>query len=195
MPRIKKTCSAVIVTQHTNAYNSIASVVKTVFQPISAATSIVQARQMLSHDSVDAVIINTPASDEFGIDAAIDIAMRYNVSVMVIVKAEIYDKVVYQTKGTGVMVMTRPLRSQTLMESSNLMTAMHEKIIAMAEENARLRKRLDEMSLVTRAKCLLIEKRSMTEENAHYYLEKSAMDQGLSKKEVAQHLIRVLEEE
>ena len=47
------------------------------------------------------------------------------------------------------------------------------------------------MSIVTKAKCLLIQMRQMTEEEAHYYLEKRAMDEGLSKREVAMGIINM----
>ena len=74
------------------------------------------------------------------------------------------------------------------------MDAMRLKIFTLNEQNEKLRRRLDEMGLITRAKCLLIEKRHLTEEEAHRYLEQEAMNHSLTKREVAQDVIRELED-
>jgi ATP-dependent Clp protease ATP-binding subunit ClpC len=58
------------------------------------------------------------------------------------------------------------------------------------KELARLRKNLSEIRVITRAKLYLIQTRGMTEEEAHYYLEKEAMDRSLTKKEVAEEILR-----
>ena len=190
MARTEYSCNALIVTKSTNAYNSIATVVKSVFTKTTQAASIVQARQRLASGDIRALIINTPAADEFGIEAAIDLSFRHTIAILLIVKADIYDRVNYQTQGTGILVLTRPLKGQILVEAANIMKATQSRMAVMAAENAKLRKRLDELGLITRAKCLLIEHEHLTEDMAHHTLEKTAMDQGLSKKEVAVQIIR-----
>jgi response regulator NasT len=57
------------------------------------------------------------------------------------------------------------------------------------KELARLRKNLSEVRTITRAKIRLIQTRQMTEEEAHYYLEKEAMDRSLTKREVAEEIL------
>ena len=61
------------------------------------------------------------------------------------------------------------------------------------KELARLRKSLSEIRIITRAKIHLMQAKQMTEEEAHYYLEKEAMDRSLSKKEVAEEILQSLE--
>ena len=58
-----------------------------------------------------------------------------------------------------------------------------------------LMKKIDEIRLVDRAKCLLIEKFHYSEEKAHYTIEKKAMDNRLSRLQVAQIIIRHIEKE
>ncbi len=53
-----------------------------------------------------------------------------------------------------------------------------------------LMKKIDEIRLVDRAKCLLIEKFHYSEEKAHYTIEKKAMDNRLSRLQVAKIIIR-----
>ena len=74
------------------------------------------------------------------------------------------------------------------------MDSMRQKIFMLNEQKQKLRRRLDEMGIITRAKCLMIEKKQMTEEEAHRYLEQEAMNHSLTKKEIAQNIIRDLEE-
>ena len=61
------------------------------------------------------------------------------------------------------------------------------------DEVMRLRKKLSEIGYITKAKCLLIQHRSMTEEEAHYYLERQAMDRCVGKKEIALEIINSVE--
>ena len=50
--------------------------------------------------------------------------------------------------------------------------------------------KIKEIRLVNRAKWLLIECLSMTEPEAHRYIEKQAMDLRISKREAAENIIR-----
>ena len=154
------------------------------------ASTITQARQKLAEDGIDVVVINTPLPDEFGVESAVDIAAgNESLSVILLVKADAYEQVSYKTRDSGIFVLTRPLKGQQLIEAGGVILAAKKKLRDLADENRKLRRRMEELSLVTRAKCLLIEKKKMTEKQAHYYLEREAMDNSLSKKEVAKEII------
>lgn len=148
-----------------------------------------QAKQIIAREKIDVMMINTPIPDEFGVDSALDIVSQNPVCVLLLVKMEQYEKVAMKVRGTGILVITRPLKAQSLLEAAGILDAMSVKLSAMAKENQKLRRRIDELGLVTRAKCLLIEKKGMKESEAHYTLERMAMDQSLTKKEVAQRII------
>ena len=49
---------------------------------------------------------------------------------------------------------------------------------------------MEEIRLVNRAKWLLIDKLKMTESDAHRFIEKQAMNLGITKKEMAEKVIR-----
>ena len=57
------------------------------------------------------------------------------------------------------------------------------------ESTAKLEKRLKEMKAINRAKGYLIEIENMSEEEAHRYIEKTAMDECVKKIEVAEKII------
>lgn len=57
-----------------------------------------------------------------------------------------------------------------------------------------LERRLDEAKLIERAKLLLMQRLNMTEPQAHRYIEKTAMDTGSRKREIAERIIRTYED-
>ena len=48
---------------------------------------------------------------------------------------------------------------------------------------------MEEIRIVSKAKILLVEKKKMTEDEAHRYIGKMAMDHGVSRKRIAEQLI------
>lgn len=187
---LKDKRGAIIVTQNTTSYQAIRSILGMSFSRISQCVSMTQARQKLQRQETDLIVVNTPAQDEFGVEGAIDIAMHNRVTVILLVAPEVYDNTAYRTQSSGVFVLSKPLKGQVLLETANICIAMKQRVDQLTRENDRLQRRMEELGLVTRAKCLLIEKRGMTEPQAHRFLEKEAMDHSLTKKEVAQNIIR-----
>lgn len=57
-----------------------------------------------------------------------------------------------------------------------------------------LQRKLDDSKLVSRAKLLLVSRLKMSEQEAHKYIEKTAMDSSTSRREVAISIIRTYEE-
>lgn len=61
---------------------------------------------------------------------------------------------------------------------------------ALVRENAGLKRKVLEAQAVGRAKCLLVERRKMTEQAAHRFIEKTAMDNRLTRYAVAKDIIK-----
>lgn len=110
--------------------------------------------------------------------------------IILLVGKEVEAQIGYRCRNYPVYVMTLPLKRRILTEMVRLILNMRARLMDREEELKRMRKRLNEISVTTRAKCLLIQMRQMTEDQAHYYLEKRAMDDGLTKMEVAAQIIR-----
>ena len=66
---------------------------------------------------------------------------------------------------------------------------MRRRLNGVRVENVRLRKKIEEIRLINRAKYILMEYLSMTEQQAHRYLEKQAMDLRITKIQVAENLL------
>lgn len=178
------------------SYTTISNIIQGVFPRVNQAASMTIARQMIARDNVDHLIINTPLPDEFGLQSALDIAARNRqISVLLLIKADIYSQASMQTRGTSVYLLTKPLKGQVLLETLQNMENARLRVEALASDNRRLKARLDDMGLITRAKCLLIEKEQMTEETSHRYLETNAMNRGATVIEVAREVVRRLADE
>jgi response regulator NasT len=63
-------------------------------------------------------------------------------------------------------------------------------MLATEQENIKLKTRLEEINIINRAKLLLIQCLSMTEHQAHRYLEKQAMNLRTSKLEISKQVIK-----
>ena len=111
--------------------------------------------------------------------------------IVLLVRSEVQAQIAYRCRNYQIYVLSLPLRRQVLTEMLRMLLHMRGRLMEKEEELQRMRRKMNEMGVVTRAKCLLIQMRQMTEEEAHYYLEKCAMDEGLSKKEVAAAVIRL----
>ncbi len=70
-----------------------------------------------------------------------------------------------------------------------LCQATYVRMCTMRRENIRLQKKIEDSKIINRAKCILMEYLSMSESQAHKYLERQAMDLRLPKVEVAKNLL------
>ena len=59
----------------------------------------------------------------------------------------------------------------------------------MEKKNASVEEKIEEIRIVNRAKCLLIEQLKMTESDAHRYIEKQAMDRCVTRRVIAENII------
>lgn len=148
-----------------------------------------EAKRMALDYAVDIAILNAPMRDEFGTQLALDLA-RDNVGVLLLVPGESFDGVRDQVEDEGVMTLSKPLTRQTLEMGLHMITALRGKLLQMDRRNRALQEKMTDIRTINRAKWLLIEQLRMTESEAHYYIERQAMDTRLSRREVAENIIR-----
>ena len=148
-----------------------------------------EAKRMALDYAVDIAIINAPMRDEFGTQLALNLA-RDNVGVLLLVPGESFDGVRDQVEDEGVMALAKPLTRQTLEMGLHMITALRGKLLQMDRRNRALQEKMTDIRTINRAKWLLIEQLRMTESEAHYYIERQAMDTRLSRREVAENIIR-----
>lgn len=159
------------------------------YDPILRAGDAGEARRMLLDAPVDIVIINTPLKDDFGTELALDLADG-SAGVLLLVKNELYDQICYKVEDSGVLTLGKPTSRQGFYSAVKLLTAMTARLSKLEKANHTLQEKMADIRVVNRAKWLLIEHHHMKEQDAHYFIEKQAMDTRLSRREVAENIIR-----
>lgn len=156
---------------------------------IVAAHSGVDARRMITGDIYTLTMINAPLADETGLELAIDLARRTSAAVVLLVKAELAPMIYDAATEAGVLVVTKPVIPQLLEQAVRVGLACRNRMLQFKTENEKLQKKYEELKIIDRAKCLLIEHLRITEEEAHRVLEKEAMDSRMPRVRVARQVL------
>lgn len=159
------------------------------FQDVSAASSGNEARSMFSGGDFGLVMVDVPLSDESGVELAAEILQSSPAGVMLVVRPEVEAEIEARVSDCGALVLTKPLSKKLFGKAVRLMEATKKRISGVRNENVKLQKKIDDIRIIGRAKGILMEYLSMTEPQAHKYLEKQAMDLRLTKAEVAKNLL------
>lgn len=160
------------------------------FWPVTTVKSVGEARRRLSEGSYDIVLINAPLPDDFGMRLAIDICSDSGAGVLLLVKNELYNEVYAKVITYGVMTLSKPTSVQMITQNLRVLCATRERLRQMEAKQVSVEEKIEEIRMVNRAKWLLIECLSMAETDAHHYIEKQAMDLRVSKREVAENIIK-----
>lgn len=154
------------------------------------ASSCSEARRRMIENDVDMIIINTPLGDEFGHEFASYASLNSTAGVMMLVKAENAETVTSRVEQDGVFVISKPISRPLFYQAVHMLNASRLRLYELNKENRKLRQRLEDANIINRAKCLLIAEMHMSEPEAHSYLEKRAMNERLSRRDIAEEVIR-----
>ena len=158
--------------------------------PVHTVKNIAAAGRSFSARSYDFVIINSPLPDDAGIDFAVDTAASKSSVVLLVVQNEILDEVYDTVAANGVFSLGKPLSGETLETALRWMRVVRERFRTAEQKTASIEAKMEEIRLINRAKWVLIRELEMDEPQAHRYIEKQAMDRCISKREVAEILIK-----
>lgn len=160
------------------------------YEPVRFAGSAAAARRELSGRSYDFVLINGPLPDELGSKLAADLCAEKGTVPLLLVPGDIYAEISSRMQSQGVFTLSKPTSSTMISQALKWMAASRERLRRMEKKTATIEEKMEEIRLVNRAKWLLIEQLKMTETDAHRYIEKQAMDRCVSRREIAQNIIR-----
>lgn len=179
-----------VVSNGTQTYDYIASLLPSdEFEPPTLAASGGEAKRLLLSTDFDILVINAPLTDEFGLDFALDAAAGH-MGVLLLTKADLYEQVSFRAEDAGILTLPKPVQRQTLYTSLKLLAAVSTRLAKMEQRARTLEEKMMDIRLVNRAKWLLISHLGMNETDAHYYIEKQAMDTRRSRREIAEDVIR-----
>ncbi len=191
----ESTYSVLIVSASDQFNNSTRALLPpSAYWPVKCVKTAGEARRLLVSMNYDLILINTPLQDEYGSRLAIDLCTECSAGVLLFVKNEVYDDIYAKVMEAGVMVIGKPTSGMMVSQTLRMMCSARERMRQMEQKQASVEDKISEIRIMNRAKWFLIENERMTEDEAHHFLEKQAMDQRISKKEAAEQIIGKYEE-
>lgn len=148
------------------------------------------ARQSVSKREFDFVFVNSPLPDDNGTRFAIDLCTSKRTVVLLLVRSDIHEEIYDKVAEHGVFTLPKPTSRATMLQALNWMASARERLRCSEKKTLSIEEKMEEIRLVNRAKWLLIDKLKMSEPDAHRYIEKQAMDRCVSRREIAEDLIK-----
>lgn len=152
-----------------------------------------EAKNFIAKRVFDIILINTPIFDGGGIDLSVELCEHTQSGVFVLMKPDVYEKCVDIVESKGVFPMQKPLNRTAFHQCLRVWEISKMRLGSLEQENTKLKLQVEEMKVINRAKCTLMQCLMMSEKQAHRYIEKQAMDMRISKLQVAQRVLSTYE--
>lgn len=163
------------------------------YSQVMAVSSAAEARRCLARLEVELLVIDTPLKDESGQELALFAASGSTAGIVLLLKSGTPQELAIQAEEAGVFPLYKPMARPQLLQTLRMAAAIHRRMSGLGNENRSLRKKMEELRLIDRAKCILIQQLGLSEPQAHRYIEKQAMDCRLTRVEIAQNLLLTYE--
>lgn len=160
------------------------------FASVQFLDSIQTAKRVVLERTYDFIIINVPLSGDFGIDFAIDMSNNQQTIVLLFVQHSLYEEIYDKVLPYGVFTLSKPATKQTVQHALDWMISVRERLRKLEKKSVSIQDKMEEIRLVNRAKWILITALSMTEPEAHRYIEKQSMNQCVSRRIIAEDIIQ-----
>ena len=157
---------------------------------ITVLASAGEARRTLLEKDFDIIIIDAPLADETGENLARHIAVKGLSQVILAVNSEFYDEVRTVCQEDGVLTIPKPFDKAFFWSALSLAISVSSRLKRMRDENAKLKQKIEDIRIIDRAKYALISYLSLTEKEAHRFIEKQAMDLRSTKRVIAEEILK-----
>ena len=185
-----RTCDVLIVSSSDKMSNYISKVIPdVVYGAVEVRSSASMARRELVSRDYDVIMINIPLADEAATDLAIDISASHSSAVILVSPADICEDVKERVADQGILVIPKPVNRALVSRAVRFMCAIRDKYKKAEKKAQTLEEKMDEIRIVNRAKLILIETEHMSEDDAHRYIGKQAMDRGVSRGVISREII------
>ncbi|EID85448.1 Response regulator [Treponema sp. JC4] len=134
-------------------------------------------------------IILADYADGEGSDFALDASDSLS-TILLLTPPAIFEEVSYRVEGYGIISVTNPFDQFYFYNMIKAAIAVQYKVQILSSQTTKLKNKMEEIKLVNRAKMLLMQNLNMTEQEAHHYIEKEAMNRGLKKTSVAENVVK-----
>ena len=160
------------------------------YSPVNFVSGVSAAERALAERDFDFVIVNSPLPDDSGIRFSIDTVASRNSVVLFLATAEQHADSFDRLAEYGVFLMQKPVSKPAFRLASEWLISARERIRRTEKKTLSIEEKMNEIRLVNRAKWLLISELKMSEPDSHRYIEKQAMDRCISRRLVAEEIIK-----
>ncbi len=183
-------CYRALIVSHSEKFiKEIGSLLEVERFKKDAALCAGEARRMMLECAYDFVIINAPLGDEFGSRLSMDASASAGTIAVLFTMSETYDEIMDKTASHGVFIIRKPASRSVVTQSLGLLISARERLRSVEKKAGKAESKIEEIRVVNKAKWFLIDNEDMSENDAHKYIEKAAMDSGITKKQAAQMII------
>ena len=148
------------------------------------------ARGLFQKQDFDLIIVDSPLLDESGENFSRQAAAKGVSQVLLMVRSESFDSVSAACEDDGVLTIAKPVDKSLLWSALSLAKSVQNRIKRIQAENTQLKQKIEDLRIIDRAKWILISSMKMSEQEAHRYIEKQAMDIRSSRRFVAEGILK-----
>ena len=146
-----------------------------------------EARRLATERTFNIIIADS--GDGYDTDFAINVADSYS-TILLLVPNEHFDEISYRVEGYGILTITKPFEPFYFYNMVKIAIAVQYKVQVLSSQTTKLKVKMEEIKQVNRAKMLFMQNMNMSEQEAHRYIEKEAMDRGMKRTAISEEIIK-----
>lgn len=163
------------------------------FAPELNVCSPLEAPYVLDEAVYDVVVLDGSVPFDTASSLALRAEQTGAAGVLLLAETDRFGAVSAFSQEHGFMTLQSPVDPALLKQSLGMMAAVSQRLRALESRAEKLQAKMEELRIVDRAKLLLIQRFKMTEKQAHRFIEKNAMDRCVTRRAVAEKIIRTYE--
>lgn len=161
------------------------------FQDVIVTDRVAQAREALP--SCDIIYINLPLEGQDALRFLAELTKLSRLAVVVLARENQLDALEKALEDTQVFILGKPTNKAIIAASVNAAYSLARRMARAHEREEALKRKLDDIKLLDRAKYCLMSYLGMTEPQAHRYIQKQAMDSRITPREVSEEILKTYE--
>ena len=179
--------SVLLVSRESKIVSQISAFLVTPLFELTTTSDFNEARRLATERSFNIIIADS--GDGYDTDFAINVADSYS-TILLLVPNEHFDEISYRVEGYGILTITKPFEPFYFYNMMKIAIAVQYKVQVLSSQTTKLKVKMEEIKLVNRAKLLLMSNMNMSEQEAHRYIEKEAMDRGMKRTAISEEIIK-----
>ena len=179
--------SVLVVSRDSKIISQISAFLVPPLFELTTSSDFNEARRLATERTFNIIIAD--AGDGYDTDFAINLADSYS-TILLLVPNEHFDEISYRVEGYGILTITKPFEPFYFYNMVKIAIAVQYKVQVLSSQTTKLKVKMEEIKQVNRAKMLLMSNMNMSEQEAHRYIEKEAMDRGMKRIAISEEIIK-----